>query len=297
MGVDAREVALEEVVAALDALAIPDAWLVASLIRGGITGGGLAVAQLPDRKATPILGFRNQIVGRIAERVFRGRHLARLEPTFAIHDYHEKGDNRDYGIEGGGAELPINVKTASTLFRNAKQFGLEPEDCIPISSYKALNAVKKAPDLVYVDLVDFTLRQRTDAFMDRVDGSLAILWDLFTWYGGKGATAAQNRYVDALFDAHGTTLDALAPGVGNFRAISAQRVLAILRENPRRCPGLGVKAAGTGAFNAEVNVHVSVSTETVSWDALEALLLSDGVAAVRELITRTEMREVPAPEL
>ncbi|HWH44109.1 MAG TPA: hypothetical protein VNT32_05225 [Thermoleophilaceae bacterium] len=297
MAVDARQVPHADVVAALDAVDIGDVWLVARAIRGGVLGQGTPVAQVPDRKTAPILGFRNQVVGRIAERVFRGRHLARLEPQFTIHDYHERGDNRDYGIEGGGAELPVNVKTASTLFRNARQFGLEPEDCIPISSYKALNAIRKVPDLVYVDLVDFKLRERTDAYVEALGGELAILWDLFSWYGGKGAKEAQNRYVDALFAEHGADLDALAPGVGNFRAISAQRVLAILRENPRRCPGLGVKAAGTGAFNAEVNVHVSVAQETWPWDEVERLLLTEGVAAVRRLTTETETRDVPAPRL
>jgi len=71
--------------------------------------------------------------------------------------------------------LPINVKVASTLFRKARTVvGLDPEDCIPISAYKAIGASERVRDLVYVDLVDFTLRQRVDAFMVRLEGSLAV---------------------------------------------------------------------------------------------------------------------------
>ena len=294
---DARDAAPGEVLAALDEEGIDDGWVVAGRLRGGLIGGGVEVAALPDRARTPVSGFRNQIVGRIAERVFRSRHLSRLEPAFAIEDYHARGENRDYGVTSGGLELPINVKTASTLFRTAGKYGLEPEDCIPISSYKALNAVDKVPDLVYVDLVDFTLRQRADAVMDALDGPLGILWDLFSWYLGKGAKAAQDRFVDRVFDEHGVALDALAPGVTSFRTISARRVLGILRDNPRRCPGLGVPAAGTGTFNAEVNVHVSVANETVAWDDVEEILVARGIASVLALIRATERREVPAPRL
>jgi len=153
------------------------------------------------------------------------------------------------------------------------------------------------PDLVYVDLVDFALRQRTDAMMDALGGSLGIGWDLLSWYRGKGAKAAQDRFVDRLFEVHGAELDALAPGVANFRVISAQRVLAILRDNPRRCPGLGVKAAGTGTFNAEVNVHVSVDRETAAWSEVARELQKSGIQAVLDQIRETERREVRTPAL
>jgi hypothetical protein len=292
LAIDSRTLPRTDVEAALDYAAIESSWTVAEQIRAGVE-----VRDLPDRKVTLISAFRNQIVGRIAERVFRGRYLSQLEPDFAVHDYHERGDNRDYGVERDGGELPINVKTASTLFRNAAKFGLAPLDCIPISSYKALNAVDKVPDLVYVDLVDFSLRERADLAMDQLTGPLGILWDLLSWYGGGGATRAQNRYVDRLFADRGTGLDALAPGVTSFRVISAKRVLAILRENPRRCPGLGVKAAGTGTFNAEVNVHVSVQDETLPWDDVADILRRSGVPGVLELIRATETRELQAPLL
>jgi hypothetical protein len=81
-------------------------------------------------------GLPNLIVGTIAERVFREDHLAALEPDgFEVIDHHEAGENRDYGLERDGLELPVNVKVASTLFRKAKSVvGLEPENCSRFAS-------------------------------------------------------------------------------------------------------------------------------------------------------------------
>jgi hypothetical protein len=244
-------------------------------------------------------GFQNQIVGRLTEVVFRDDHLEKLvDDGFEIADYHTKGDNRDYGVKRDGAELPINVKVASTLFRNAKTVvGLEPEDCIPISAYKALNASQAVPDLVYVDLVDFNLRQRVDDFMDQVDETLATGWQLLSWYGGKGGRRAEDRYVETLFARRGDELKGLAPGVTGFRVISAQRVLTILRRMPRRVPGLGVPGAGTGGFVAEVNVHVSVEQETRPWDDVAETLRAQGIAPLLDEIRRTATEEMADPLL
>ena len=64
-------------------------------------------------------------------------------------DLHEAGENRDYAVRRDGLELPINVKTASTLFRKAQEVvGLAPEDCIPISAYRAIGSSEHVPDLV-----------------------------------------------------------------------------------------------------------------------------------------------------
>jgi hypothetical protein len=243
--------------------------------------------------------FQNLVVGRIAERVFRDGHLAQLETEgFIVYDYHEQGENRDYGVEKGGLELPINVKTASSLYREAKaHVTLDPEDCIPIGSYKALGAAQRQPNLVYVDLVDFTMRARVDAFMHRVEGGLAVLWDLLSWYGGSGARQAQDHYVDELFRRHERALLALAPAATSFRVISAQRVLAVLRDDPRRVPGLGIKAAGRGGFNAEANVHVSVSRETVPWEEVAEILRRDGIQPLLDRIHHKESRTLAAPTL
>jgi hypothetical protein len=286
---------------ALNDAKVSDAWVIAQEIRAqaylGLRGGNGLDPQHLRRGRNQ--AFQNLVVGTIAERVFRGRDLADLEVVgFIVCDLHERGESRDYTIERDGLELPINVKVASTLFRNARQtVGLDPEDCVPISTYKAIGACERVPDLVYVDLVDFTLREKVDAFMHALEGSLALAWALLSWYGGPGVKRAQDEYVATLFGQHGNALLKLAPGVASYRVISAQRVLAIMRTNPRRVPGLGVKAAGTGTFNAEVNVHVSVERETVAWDDVAEMLRRDGIQAVLDRIRQTEPCVQPAPTL
>ena len=278
---------------ALDDFSISNDWAIAKDVRDG---GTLAAH---EARNNPSQAFQNLIVGRIAEVVFREEHLQPLEEAgFSIDDLHERGENRDFAVRKDGLELPINVKTASTIFRKAKEIvGLEPNDCIPIPAYKAVAVSERVPDLVYVDLVDFSFRQRVDEFTDALGGSGGLLWKVLAWYGGKGVRKAQDGYVAKLFDLYEDELVALAPKASSWRVISAQRVLAIMRDKPRRCPGLGVRAAGTGGFNAEVNIHVSLKDETVSWQDVSETLQRGGIQAVLDMIRHRTTREVADPSL
>ena len=285
----------EELSRTLDTLGIEPGWVVGDAIRSALPG----MRSLDKPRKSRNQAFQNLVVGTIAERVFWEDHLKPLEAEgFTVVDYHEQGENRDFGLQRGGLELPINVKTASSVFRITQEaVGLDPQDCIPIGSYKAVGASEKVPTLVYVDLVDFTFRQRVDNYMDTLEGDLAIGWHLLSWYGGKGSYKAQDRYIQTLFERRGAELKALAPPATGFRVISARRVLAVLRKDLRRVPGLGIKAAGTGSFNAEVNIHVSVRDETRPWDDVADQCRRYRIQHVLDQITRTVMAEIPEPLL
>jgi hypothetical protein len=253
---------------------------------------------LPEPKPEGAV-FMNMFAGTIAERIFREDHLEPMEGLgFSVKDYVEQGDNRDYGLLRDGHELPINVKVAATLYREAlSHVGLQPQDCIPISVYKALGASEMVPDLVYVDLVDFELGVKVRAFLDALDGPFAIGRLLLSHYGGAGIRRAQNRYIEQLFNQHGTAMRVLARKEGqDFRVISAQRVLSIMRDNPRRVPGLGVKGVGR-TWRGEVNVHISVKDETLSWTEVADTCVNEGINEVLAAIGRTEKREAPAPKI
>jgi hypothetical protein len=295
--IDARQILAGAIVEALDGFGITNEWSIAQEIRS-MESGSVGLTSLA-RRATKNQAFQNLVVGTIAEGLFRAVQLEPLEGYgFTVVDYHEAGENRDYGVQKFGLELPINVKTASTLFRNARQtVGLDPEDCIPISAYKALGAADRVPDLLYVDLVDFDLREKVDGFIETLTGPAEILWDLFSWHGGSGAKKAQDKYIWVLFKSHRAALEQLVADTSKFRAISAKKVIAIMREKPRRVPGLGIKAAGTGAFVAEVNVHVSVRNETQPWEDVAALVKSDGIQAALDRIRRTENKITWSPLL
>jgi hypothetical protein len=286
-----------DIVSALDRFAIPDTWELARSLRvSPKTQLGPPAAARLARKSD---AFQNLVVGNIAEGVFLSKNLEPLKAhNYTIAEYYEKGENRDFGVQRDSLELPINVKTASTLFRKAREtVGLDPEDCIPISAYKANGAAKRVPDLIYVDLVDFALRERADQYVAALSEDDALLWDLFSWYGGKGANKAQDAFISKLFSTHRPALEGLITDQSKFRVISAQRVKAIVNEFPERCPGLGIRGAGTGGFNAEVNVHVSVARETRPWAEIAGILGADGIQSILDLIRRTETREVRAPLL
>ncbi len=295
---DVQTVPVSKIVDALDSHGIPDTWKLAAALRSTPRA---QIGPPPDyprlkRESDP---FRNLIVGNIAEGVFKSKHLDPLVAYgFKIESYFAKGENRDFGVQRDGLELPINVKTASTLFREAfRTVGLQPNDCIPISAYKANGAAKRVPDLIYVDLVDFALRVKADSYMASLVGDEAILFDLFSWYGGRGAKKAQDAFVAKLFESHRAALEALVTAESKFQVISAQRVKAIVRDLPERCPGLGIKGAGTGGFNAEVNVHVSVQHETRPWDEVAGVLRNAGIQALLNMIRKREARDTSVPTL
>jgi len=293
-----RQLSAGRLCVVLDGLEIQPGWEVGDNIRrDAVIAPDLSC--LEDGRDRRNAAFENLVVGTLAERVFRDQHLAALEPDgFEVADYHESGENRDFGVQKNGLELPINVKVASTMFREARRVvDLDPEDCIPLGAYKAIGASERVPALVYVYLVDFTLRERVDAFMEGLDEDLAIGWDLLSWFGGRGMKRAQDQYIAALFNRHGSDLRDLAPDGTSFRVISAQRALAIMRKQPRRVPGLGVKAAGTGVIRGEVNIHVSVEQETMPWGTVAGLLRTHDVQHVLDLVTRTAQAEIPNPGL
>ncbi len=295
IAIDVREVPAQSLQAALTVASIPVTWSVAAHIHS-LAGTDIGLSGV-TRTTQVRDGFRNQLVGRIAEVQFEDNHLASLKSHgFEWRSHYAKGDNRDYSVTHPKttAELSINVKTASTLFRNAMSVvKLEPTDCVPISVYKALGGSKSWPDLIYADLVDFNLRQRADDFVSGLGGDEELLWDMFSWYGGKGAKTAEDAYTKWIHGRHKTRLQGLIDPACEFRVISAKRAIAIQHAIPRRCPGLGIK----GGFG-EVNVHVSVSREMTPWKNVESILISGGgIDEIHRLVMNQVTRSVPEPLL
>jgi hypothetical protein len=294
---EVRQLPARDLEAALDHLGIEFGWEHGDHIRQASLHRPRGPC-LPEPAKSRVEAFRNLVVGTIAERAFWSQHLAVLPKAFAIVDLHERGEGRDFAVRQGTLELPINVKVASTQFREARRIvHLDPDDCIPIGAYKAIGASERIPDLVYVFLVDFTLRAKVDDFMDQLTGPVAIGWHLLSWYMGKGVRKAQDRFIEALFAENAAALMELVPGVTSYHVISAQRALAIMHKLPRRVPGLGVKAAGRGVIRAEVNIHVSVGDETRPWSNIVAQLSRDGIQTVLDQIRQTTPSVIPDPGL
>lgn len=81
-----------------------------------------------------------------------------------------------------------------------------------------------------------------------------------------------------------------------FRVISARKAIQVLQKLPKRTPGIGLKAWGTGA-SAEVNVHISVSEETKGWDEIHNRVRINGIQDIIDAVNRKRTELVYAPEI
>ena len=296
--IDLDRLTAAELVAAIDAVGIGEGWELADALRAEVRAGRGRTRGLPEelKLQGPNRSFRNLVIGRIAEDLFL-LHCA--EPLkrqgYEIRDYRGVYENRDFGIVRDGNELPVNVKVVGTRFVSAQKYvGLEPDDCVPVSQYKVASALHSQPDLVYVDLVEFGLRQRVDGYMETVDGDVGIVHQLLTWYGGRGVKRAQDACIETLFHHHGDQLRGLSDGPGNFRVFSARRAYAVMTDNPRRIAQL----SGGGAFVGDPTIHLSAASETAPWRAIASILKRrNGLSALLSGIRRSETREQATPAI
>ena len=81
-----------------------------------------------------------------------------------------------------------------------------------------------------------------------------------------------------------------------FRIISARKSIRILQKKPKRTPGIGLRAWGTGA-SAEVNVHIKVSEETKPWEEIFERITLNGLDDIIEAINRKRTELVYDPEI
>jgi hypothetical protein len=81
-----------------------------------------------------------------------------------------------------------------------------------------------------------------------------------------------------------------------FRLISARKSIRILQKQPKRTPGIGLRAWGTGA-SAEVNVHISVAEETKPWTEVFDRIVGKSLGDIIEAINRKKTEVVYDPEI
>ena len=208
-------------------------------------------------------------------------------------------DNKliDFTIEENGQELPINVKNAGTRFERAQDLvGLDPNDCVPIPAYKANAAVEAVPELLYVVSVDYSLVATLNQILPTLFApEESKVWTLLNDYAGPQIRSGEDAFIFRTVRKH---WHEIKPAVAQtpFAVISARKALTILHENPKRTPGIGLRAWGTGA-SAEVNVHVSIADDMKPWPEVSDRIINNGIDDIIRAVNRRVMREVPAPEI
>lgn len=203
----------------------------------------------------------------------------------------------DFTLLEGDLELPVNVKNAGTRFEKAASLvGLDPNDCVPIPAYKAYDALEKAPHLLYAVSVDYALLGKIESqLMTRLTSAEAHVWRVLNHYAGPLIRDAEDRFVYSTVNRHWEEFGQFV-SLPVFRVISARKAIRILQIHPKRTPGIGLRAWGTGA-SAEVNVHVSIADETKSWDEICSRICSRGLSDIIEAVNRKKTEVVYDPEI
>ena len=203
----------------------------------------------------------------------------------------------DFTIIEGDRELPVNVKNAGTRFENAATLvGLEPDDCIPIPAYKAYDAIEREPNLIYAICIDYTLISKIErGLLTRFSAEEASVWRILSKYAGPLIRDAEDNFVYSMVNRHWEDFSQHV-SIPVFRIISARKAIRILQKQPKRTPGLGLRAWGTGA-SAEVNVHVSVAEETKQWDEIHSRIVANGVTDIVQAVNRKKTELVFDPEV
>lgn len=236
--------------------------------------------QFQPRPAAWKIRFANLVSGRFTELVFRTAYSARIaEAGLELIEEAALRSFLDFRVAepSGAFALALNVKNAGTQMRLAKKFfGLEPEDTLPIATYKAFGSEQAAiPPLIYVFLVDWTLieRLRTAYWLDALAEGERQVFRLLA------STRDMTRNVEDAFIAATVDerLDRLLSAVGYgslsnlpFHAISAGKCHRIFYDNHERSPYVYRQR-----MNTDPGVHVSVKNETIRFsDFIDRYLMT-----------------------
>jgi hypothetical protein len=250
--------------------------------------------------------FANLVSGRFTELVFlqaynqplHGVGLELVEETVKRNFLDFRINSRDPGED---FELGLNIKNAGVQMAQAAGFfGLAPEDTIPMATYKTFGAEEAdIPPLLYVYLVDWMLIERLrDAYWRKglTEGERSLFRLLASVKGFP-----RNTEDDFIAATVGHRLNELLEGVGYadlgslpFRVISASRCQQIFYENHRRSPYVFVRR-----MNTDPNVHVSVDSETISFDDLmtKHFVTADARASLLAGLARKKTMVIPDPPL
>lgn len=270
---------------------------------GNTAAGMAALLGASTERAVWKIRFTNLVSGRFTELLFEEAFRERLADVGL--DLIEETAHRnflDYRIieRDGDFALAVNLKNAGVQYRDsAKWVGLEPEDTLPIATYKIFGSeVAAIPQLVYVYLVDWTLLERLrSAFWKALSEEERTAFRLLTSVRGlpreiedafiEGTVHERLRHFVDDVGYGGRDLEELP-----FRAISAGRCRRLFYDRHERSPYVYRQR-----MNTDPNVHISVKDETVPFgDFIERFLSTREARAslITELDRTTEVT-IPAP--
>lgn len=287
----------------------PDEADIARLM-GEVTGRrhpARVVAPLLQRKLLKAdwkIRFTNLVSGRFTELLFERAFRPRLE-GLGLELFEETAQRNflDYRVtDRKGFELAINLKNAGVQYRDSRKWvGLEPEDTLPIATYKIFGSeTAGVPPLIYVYLVDWTLLERLrlaywNASSEAERKALRLLAST------RGIPRdVEDAFIEFTVEAR---LGHLVQAVGYepddladlpFRAISAGKCRRLFYDQHERSPYVYRQR-----MNTDPNVHISVESETLPFaDFLNRYLASpEGRDELLRELSLTAQVTIPAPPI
>jgi len=227
------------------------------------------------------------VLGKFAEDHFQDLALRNLQ-GFAIEDERVARSDTDYRLVDRNAH-PIcrfNIKFHGTLFRASSEYvGLDPSDCFALATYKIHGALKRQEDerLPYV----FLILSVPEAPRSLIEASIA---DDPAWLAAISDRATEEAIRDRLLSEPWAEEIRAQVRQSEFRAISARKADKLLRQKLfERVHALRLRGFNRLFRGAEIDMHLSLSSEMISFDDFLRILGEHGVPGLSVRLERGEL--------
>lgn len=234
-------------------------------------------------------GIAQILLGLLAERHFESLAVAMIgDRGYRIEDQRVGRTDTDYRlIDPDDRPLfRMNIKFHGTLFNAAKEYvNLEPADCFALATYKISAALKRQHDEALPYL--FLIISVPDFPRETIELSISDDWAWLAAISGRNVEEAIVRLLSA-----DPWVEPIRTRIAQaeFRVLSARRANNLLRELLfERVHALRLRGFNRLFRGAEINMHLSLSTEMVGYAELLELLANRGPVEVSLRLDRGEI--------
>ena len=234
------------------------------------------------------------LLGALTEERFEREKEELVAGRLRVEDHRLGRTDTDYRVLNGGGRpiFRINIKFHGAEFVKARdRVGLDPTDCFALATYKIHQALERqrAEALPYVFLVLSCLGTTAKSVTD-------LIPEDFAWFLRAAGKFPKRDVEEAmvarlLTDQYREVLLNVRQRIANsqFRVISASRAVRILHEQLfERVFALRQRAFTSAFKNAEIDMHLSLSTEMVPIQDFLRMVASESPQRLTVLLDRGE---------
>jgi hypothetical protein len=234
-------------------------------------------------------GIAQMLQGLLAERHFESMALALIGVHgYTLEDQRVGRTDTDYRLIDPESRplFRLNIKFHGTLFAAANEYvNLEPADCFALATYKIWAALNRQQEerLPYL----FLIISVPDFPREAIERSVSDDW---AWLASISGRRVEEAISEVL--AKEPWVEPIQERIARaeFRVLSARRAYTLLREQLfERVHALRLRGFNRLFRGAEINMHLSLSTEMIGYSDLLHLLLDRGPVEVALRLDRGEI--------